>query len=126
MSRGLVDDLLDALDEAKSVYFQACRLTINEHLGCDLPLCVGGCGKVLYPRGQWLAIPKPVRQKLSVWIRSTYAMDRCTPCYRDDVRKHEIDPVPRGRILPEDELNRLRRIHNANPRRNYDAEEDLP
>lgn len=105
----MIEKMIDDLQEAKLVYRQAVVLVINEHLGTELKPCLGGCGRVLFPRGQWREIPQEYRSQMLEWLRDGYAYDRCTPCYRSAVRSEEISPVSRVRILPPEELAYLRK-----------------
>lgn len=105
----LVEDMIEALEQCREMYRQACLLTVNEHLGTSLIRCLG-CNRVLYPRGQWRQIPVSFRRQMVQWIIDGYAHDRCVNCYRAAVRKGIVDAVPRKDILKPEELEYLRRV----------------
>lgn len=106
-----IEALVEAFRSVHEVYLKALSAAAQEILGVSLPVCLGNCNRVLYPKDQWSQIPKDFREQLNTWMTEMFTHGRCARCYRSAVRRGALETTPREkRILSPEELTYLRKI----------------
>jgi hypothetical protein len=104
-----IESLAEVLTSLRAEYYKSTLTAISHILEHEFDLCVGNCGRVVYPKDQWVEVPEHYRKKLNTWIIEHAGFGMCPACYRREVRGGKVSPVPRKRILDPDELKYLRR-----------------